>query len=49
MSKVRQAKTWGRKPKVQESLQEATASGLRWSPRNSKNKDVLSTERAGCC
>lgn len=49
MRKVRQAKTWGRKPKVQESRQEVTASGLRWSPRNSKNKDVLLTERAGCC
>ena len=32
-----------------ESRQEATAPGLHWSPRNSKNKDVLSPERAGCC
>lgn len=33
---------------MQKSRRDGTASGLHWSPRNSKNKDVLSTERAGC-
>lgn len=43
------ARAWGGKPRVRESRQEATAPGLHWSPRNSKNKDVLLPERAGRC
>lgn len=43
------ARAWGRKPRVREGRQEATAPRLHRSPRNSKNKDVLLPERAGCC
>ena len=39
----------GEETKSTESPQEATGSRLHWSPRKSKNKDVSSPERAGCC